>query len=157
MCKFYFRIQHVDSHNNASVVAIIDDFVVWFLFNAATNFDVAGRSVVFHVMALLMPWQILPGRKQSVTWLHWTFSFLYQTLQVREFVHHAKMTTVIMPKFDNCLTQLMGLVATSFPVLYRSQHVQYVCEYMDALLRVEGTHMVSECVSLQDHVHAQMS
>ena len=149
LCKFYFRMQHVDSHDNASVVAVIDDFVVRFLFDAATNFAAAGRSVVFHVMGLLMSWQVLPGRKQSVTWLHWTFSFLYQALQVREFVHHAE--------FDMCLTQLMGLVATSFPVLYRSQHVQYVCEYVDALLRVEGTHMVAECVSLQDHVHAQMS
>jgi hypothetical protein len=149
MCKFYFRIQHVDSHDNVSLVTIIDDFVVGFLFKVATNFDVVGRSVGFHVMGLLMSWQILPGRKQSVTWLHWTFSFLYQILQVREFNHNAE--------FDTCLTQLMGLVATSFTVLHRSHHMQYVCEYMDVLLRVDTTHLVFKCVSFPEHVHEQMS
>jgi len=148
MCKFYVRIQHVHSHDKTTLVALIDDMVVGLLFNVATNFDAIGRDTVFHVTGLLVSWQIFPGRKQSVTWLHWTFSFLFQVLNMDEFRHHAEI--------DTCLIHLMGVIATSFPVLHKSQHVQYVCKYMDALLRVSSTQMHSESVTIQDHVHRKM-
>jgi len=35
--------------------------------------------------------------------------------------------------------------------------MQYVCEYMDVLLRVDSTHLVLKCVSFPEHVHEQMS